>query len=118
MQANTAGDEYSWALTESDGTTPFLITGVTSVAIAIAGPYATNLLAEAASATSGIEFSADLTNSPPTISWITTIAGNDSAQVTTYPVGGYYPHQAVLNYSDGNIAKSRVFILQILDSIA
>jgi hypothetical protein len=115
MQAATAGDQYSWALTESDGSTPFPLTGVSSVEVAIAGPYTTQTAALAAADNSGIPSPATYTGN--TISWVTTIQGNNGATATTYPDGGYYTHQIVINYTSGLIAKSRLFVLQLLDSI-
>lgn len=118
MQASTAGDQYSWTLTESDGVTPLPLTNVTIAQVAIAGPFQTETAALAASFTSGIVDTASLNTSPPTASWVTTIAGKNGAQITTYPVGGYYTHQIILTYSTGSVAKSALFVIQVSDSIA
>lgn len=117
MQAATAGDQYSWALVQADGTTPLTATGVASIAVAISGPYLTQAAALAAPFTAGASLPASLTTPPPTANWVTTIAGNNSAKQTTYPTGGWYAHQIVIDYTAGAIAKSQVFALQIQDSI-
>ena len=118
MQANTIGDTFSWSLVETDGATPFPLTGVSIAKVAIAGPYTTNALAVAASSTAGTLYPATYIASPPTVSWVTTISGQNSATQTTYPSGGYYAHQIVITYANGNLAKSRTFVLQISGSIA
>ena len=118
MQANTIGDTYVWGLVETDGATPLPLSGVSTAKIAIAGPYTTSALAMAASSTAGTLYPATFTTSPPTVTWITTISGQNGATQTTYPSGGYYAHQVVITYSNGNVAKSRTFCLQISGSIA
>jgi hypothetical protein len=120
MQASTAGDQYNWALTESDGLTPFPLVNATTAHVAIAGPYPSQSAAWAATFTSGLANTelATLTSSPPMASWVTTIAGNSGAQRTTYPTGGFYVHQILITYSTGAIAKSNLFVIEISDSIA
>lgn len=118
MQANTVGDEYTWNLTESDGATQFPMSGVTSAQVAIAGPFTTAAAALAAGAASGILFPATLNATLSQAAWVTIVAGDNGQTKTTYPTGGYYVHQVVLNYSNGSIAKSRLFVIQISDSIS
>jgi hypothetical protein len=117
MQAATAGDQYSWALVEADGVTQISTAGISSSMIAIAGPFISQAAALAASLTSGQMTPVVVSSSPSTASWVTTIAGHNSATQTTYPEGGWYVHQIVLNYTAGAVAKSQLFALQLMDSI-
>ena len=52
-------------------------------------------------------------------SFVTTIAGNNGATKTTWPnPGGTFKVQFVVDYTDGRVAKSRVYPITIWPSLA
>lgn len=97
----TAGDQYSYTLVESDGVTPLPVTGVSSVQFVITPP----------------------SWAAPT-KYTATLAGNVASIVTaltptpTFPIGGTYQVEVVVNYTAGNVSRSRVYPLVISPSSA
>lgn len=99
MQAATTGDSYNYTAFETDGVTPLVMTGFTSVTLAIQDPFG-NLQTYTPSVSVG----------PPVVFSFTTTP-------SMFPLGGIYKLEFVINYSGGAISKTRVTTVTINASI-
>lgn len=96
MQAATVGDTYSYTAYETDGVTPINLSGMSSIVLAIQDPFGN------------------------TLTYTPSVSGNVFTFVTTanmFPLGGIYKVQFVVNYTGGNISKTRVATVTISPSI-
>lgn len=95
MQAGAVLDTYNFNLFESDGSTPFVMTGAT-VTVAVENPLGA------------------VQTITPTVS-SNTVQFQTSA--STFPTAGTYHLQIILRFGNGAVSKSRVFPVVILNSI-